>query len=79
MTHRIAAHLHALAVDRLGRLEDRRGQGTVEYVGVVVTMALLLGAVATASKGWGNDIGGALKDVLKDAVTLAAGRLGGNG
>jgi hypothetical protein len=76
MTHALAARLHVWALDRLTALGDRRGQGTVEYVGIVVTMALLLGAVATASKGWGNDIGNSLKEVLKDAVGLAAGRLG---
>lgn len=76
MSHLLAARLHAWTLDRAGRLGDRRGQGTVEYVGVVVTMALLLAAVATASKGWGNDIGNSLKEVLKDAVTLASGRLG---
>ncbi|HWH13162.1 MAG TPA: hypothetical protein VNT51_00330 [Miltoncostaeaceae bacterium] len=76
MSHLLAAHAHAWALDRISRLGDRRGQGTVEYVGIVVTMALLLAAVATAAGGWGNDIGNALKGMLKDAIELATGRLG---
>ena len=76
MSHLAAAHLHAWVLHRLTR-SAQRGQGTVEYVGVVVTMALLLAAVATASRGWGTDIGNALKDVLRDAVAMASGRLGG--
>lgn len=73
MSHRIAAHIHAYVIHRAALLGDQRGQGTVEYVGVVVTMALLLGAVATASKGWGGDLGGTFKDILKHAISLAGG------
>jgi len=76
MPHLLAAHLHAWVLDRAARLGDRRGQGTVEYVGIVVTMALLLAAVATAARGWGNDIGNSLKEMMKDAIELATGRLG---
>ncbi|MCC6832504.1 MAG: hypothetical protein IT200_14265 [Thermoleophilia bacterium] len=76
MTDAAAARLTVWLIDRAGRM-DSRGQGTVEYVGVVVTMALLLGAVAVAAKGWGNDIGNSLKEVVKDSVGFASSRLGG--
>jgi hypothetical protein len=78
----MAARLTAWAYDRGARLRDgrgQRGQGTVEYVGVVVTMALLLGAVAVAARGWGNDIGNSLKEVVKDSVGVASKRLGAGG
>jgi hypothetical protein len=78
----MAAHLTAWALDRGTRWREargQRGQGTVEYVGVVVTMALLLGAVAVAARGWGNDIGNSLKEVVKDSVGVASKRLTGGG
>lgn len=74
-----AAHLQAWFIDRVSRLhrEGSRGQGTVEYVGIVVTMALLLGAVAASSKAWGGDVGNALKGVIKDAIDAAGGSVAG--
>jgi hypothetical protein len=75
MTDAAAARISVWLMDRASRLGDRRGQGTVEYVGVVVTMALLLGAVAVAARGWGNDIGNSLKEVVKDSVGFASQRL----
>lgn len=76
MTDAAAARLTVWLIERARRV-DARGQGTVEYVGVVVTMALLLGAVAVAAKGWGNDIGNSLKEVVKDSVGFASGKLTG--
>ena len=77
MTHRMASHVSVWTMDLLRRMSENRGQGTVEYVGVVVTMALLLGAVAVAAKGWGGDIGGSLKGVVKDALGFTGDRLTG--
>lgn len=74
MTDAAAARMSVWLMDRAARA-DQRGQGTVEYVGVVVTMALLLGAVAVAARGWGNDIGNSLKEVVKDSVGFASERL----
>ncbi|MFN8108653.1 MAG: hypothetical protein U0Y82_02235 [Thermoleophilia bacterium] len=76
MTNAAAARLTVWALDLGRRMRDQRGQGTVEYVGVVVTMALLLGAVAVAAKGWGGDVGNSLKDVVKHALTFATRHLG---
>jgi hypothetical protein len=47
---------------------ERRGQGTVEYVGMVVMVTLLIAAVALAAKGWAPDIGDALKKALGTAI-----------
>lgn len=77
MTHTLASHISVWLMDLQRRAADNRGQGTVEYVGVVVTMALLLGAVAVAAKGWGGDIGGSLKGVVKDALGFTGDRLTG--
>jgi len=69
MTARMAARLHAAAVATGWRLRDERGQGTVEYVGMVVMVTLLVAAVAVAAKGWAPEICNALKKALSGAIT----------
>lgn len=64
----IAAWVHVAAVDAWWRARDQRGQGTVEYVGMVVMVTLLVAAVAVAAKGWAPDIGNALKKALSGAI-----------
>lgn len=69
---RTAACIHVWWSRRAQALQDHQaGQGTVEYVGIVVTMALLLGGIAVASKGWGNDIASSLRGILKSAINHA--------
>lgn len=68
MTVRMAARLHAAVAATGWRLRDQRGQGTVEYVGMVVMVTLLVAAVAVAAKGWAPDIGNALKKALSGAI-----------
>ncbi len=52
--------------DRL--TSDQRGQGTVEYIGIVVMVALLVSAVGVVASKWGGDIGDKLKDGLLKAI-----------
>lgn len=47
---------------------DQRGQGTVEYIGIVVMVALLVSAVGIVASKWGGDIGDKLKDGLLKAI-----------
>jgi hypothetical protein len=68
MGYGIAARLQIWANDIWERRHDRRGQGTVEYVGMVVMVTLLVAAVAVAAKGWAPDVGGALKKGLVTAL-----------
>lgn len=68
-----AIHLRVLA---LANGERQRGQGTVEYIGMVVMVTLLVAAVAAAAKGWGPDIGGSLKKLLSGAIKKVSGGLG---
>lgn len=76
MTQALAAWLHAAAITAMARArEDRRGQGTVEYVGVVVMVTLLIAAVAVAAKGWAPALGGSLKKLIQDAIKHASGGL----
>lgn len=72
----IAAWVHAAALTAADRARgDRRGQGTVEYVGAVVMVTLLIAAVAVAAKGWAPAVGDGLKKAIGDAIKKASGGL----
>lgn len=76
MGYAMAAWLHAFGLELLRRCaEDRRGQGTVEYVGVVVMVTLLIAAVAAAAKGWAPAVGDGLKKAIQDAIKTVTGGL----
>jgi hypothetical protein len=77
-------HAAALALGRT--IGGERGQGTVEYVGLVLLIGILLAGVVTASKGFDdkNSIAGAVMNKLKEAISTvgltggAASETGGN-
>lgn len=76
MGYAFVAWLHATGLAAVERMaHDRRGQGTVEYVGVVVMVTLLIAAVATAAKGWAPAVGDGLKKAIQDAIKTATGGL----
>ncbi|MEQ8834997.1 MAG: hypothetical protein RIB67_11225 [Miltoncostaeaceae bacterium] len=76
MGYAVMAWLHVSGIALMERLrEDRRGQGTVEYVGVVVMVTLLIGAVAAAAKGWAPAVGDGLKKAIQDAIKAVTGGL----
>jgi hypothetical protein len=50
------------------RMSAQRGQGTVEYVGIVVMVALLVSGVGLVAGKWGGDVGDKLKDGLLKAI-----------
>ncbi len=52
--YRIAGWLHAELFNRLR--SEERGQGTVEYVALILLVAVVLAGVVTAAKG--ADLGG---------------------
>jgi hypothetical protein len=68
MGYALTAWLHAAALSVWNRRADRSGQGTVEYVGVVVMVTLLIAAVGLGAKGWAPDIGSSLKQAIKGAI-----------
>jgi uncharacterized iron-regulated membrane protein len=61
-------YLHA----RLIGLRGERGQGTVEYVALILLVALIMAGVIAAMKGFrtdqGDALGTAILDKIKDAV-----------
>ncbi len=56
----------------LARLTDRRGQGTVEYLGLVLAVGALLLAVSVQVKGGGAGIGGQISKSMQKAISSVA-------
>jgi hypothetical protein len=66
---RAMGRLHAQALHARGRFVAERGQGTVEYVALIILMALLLAAVVTAVRAKGDaGIATTIVDKLKAAI-----------
>jgi hypothetical protein len=67
MPYRTMGWIHATLARRW---TDQRGQGTVEYVGLMLLLAALLSGVVLAAKGM-KDGGGLAKEIaekLKDTI-----------
>jgi hypothetical protein len=66
---RATGRLHAEIVHARARLAAEAGQGTVEYVALIILMALLLAAVVTAVRAKGDaGIATTIVDKLKAAI-----------
>jgi hypothetical protein len=65
---RIHAALHGAGL----RLRSQAGQGTVEYVALILLVALVMAGVVAAMKGFktdeGKDLGDAIVQKIKSAV-----------
>jgi Flp pilus assembly pilin Flp len=74
--HRRMGWIHAELTHAARRLrDDERGQGTVEYVGLVLLMAVLLGVVVAAgSKVKMDKIPQAIATKVKEAVEGVGGK-----
>ena len=73
--HALAVRTHALgavALRRLVTLRSERGQGTVEYVGLILLVALLMVGMVAAMKGFqgkqGLELAETIVDKIRDAV-----------
>ncbi len=65
----------AAAVREAGAgLRDARGQGTVEYVALILLVALVMAGVVAAMKGFRTDEGKELGDVLIGKIKEAVRR-----
>lgn len=64
---------HAVAAQLGRRMRAELGQGTVEYVALILLVALVMAGVVAAMKGFKTDEGQALGDAIlgkiKEAVT----------
>lgn len=70
--YRAIGYVHAALFHAGHRLRERAGQGTVEYVALILLVALVMAGVVTAMKGFrtdeGKDLGDAIIRKIKDAV-----------
>ncbi len=67
MPYRLFARLHVAALALLPP-DRERGQGTVEYVALILLLALVFAAVVKFGAGKDFDIGKTIVDKLKSAI-----------
>jgi hypothetical protein len=68
MPHHVFGLLHATAFSLLAPLRRQHGQGTVEYVALILLLALVFAAVVKFGAGKDFDIGKTIVGKLKDAI-----------
>lgn len=59
--------MYAVLTARLTVSQDEKGQGTLEYVGIVVVAAILVGAVVDAING--GEITAAIKGKISEIIS----------
>jgi hypothetical protein len=64
-----------LAVSRLAALGSQRGQGTVEYVGLILLVALLMVGMVAAMKGFQGKQGLELAETIVDKIRGAVNKV----
>ncbi len=64
------AQIH-LTIRRLEGVLSERGQGTVEYVGLILLVSLLMVGMVAAMKGFNGKQGTELADVIVDKIKSA--------
>ena len=75
MFYALMGYVHATAVDRVRAIralaEDQRGQGTVEYVGLILLVSLLMVGMVAAMRGFNGKQGTELADVIVNKIKQA--------
>ena len=71
MPYRMMGFAHAMALRALRR-ED--GQGTVEYVGIMLLLATVLAAVVTAARGQDFNLARTIVNEVREAISSVGGR-----
>jgi hypothetical protein len=69
--YRWMGYAHARLVGARERLRDVTGQGTVEYVALILLVALIMAGVIAAMKGFKTDEGKELGDVILGKIKEA--------
>jgi hypothetical protein len=80
MFHALMGFVHAAIERRVGAIRSlaggERGQGTVEYVGLILLVSLLMVGMVAAMKGFngkqGTELAGVIVDKIKEAVDKVA-------
>jgi hypothetical protein len=75
MFYALIGYLHAAALERARAIralaEGQRGQGTVEYVGLILLVSLLMVGMVAAMKGFNGKQGTELADVIVNKIKQA--------
>jgi len=75
MFYELTGYLHAAVHERVRAIralaEDQRGQGTVEYVGLILLVSLLMVGMVAAMKGFNGKQGTELAEVIVSKIKSA--------
>jgi predicted regulator of Ras-like GTPase activity (Roadblock/LC7/MglB family) len=69
--YRLMGRIHAGLLRTGERLRSQLGQGTVEYVALILLVALVMAGVVAAMKGFKTDEGKNLADAIIDKIKQA--------
>ena len=73
--YRSFGYAHAVLHRTLRPLREARGQGTVEYVALILLVALVMAGVVAAMKGFKTDEGQELGEVIISKIKQAVRRV----
>jgi len=73
--YRAFGYAHAVVYRGLAGAREARGQGTVEYVALILLVALVMAGVVAAMKGFKTDEGQALGEVILSKIKQAVRRV----
>ncbi len=73
--HKLAAYCQARLVQIGGCLADRRGQGTVEYVGLILLVSLLMVGMVIAMRNFNGSQGTEIAEVIIAKIKEAVERV----
>ena len=70
MRYELMGRAHAALMRAGEAMREQRGQGTVEYVGLILLLAVVLAGVVKAAHGYSDDksIAKTVVEKLKDAI-----------
>ena len=75
MIYALMGHLHNAVAERVRTIrslaEGERGQGTVEYVGLILLVSLLMVGMVAAMKGFNGKQGTELADLIVGKIKQA--------
>jgi hypothetical protein len=69
--YRAFGYAHSRLLGALESLRGSRGQGTVEYVALILLVALIMAGVVAAMKGFKTDEGKELGDIILNKLKQA--------
>lgn len=78
MIYRAMGNAHAVAVSKgelLRRARRESGQGTVEYVGLILLVSLLMVGMVAAMKGFSGRQGTELAELIVDKIQSAVDKI----